>query len=238
MNTLYKICIVLIVFFVISLVLLVVEIFYVLWHRRRFWSGSVADGDVEFSDESFYQTPSKELLYFFCWKNQTSRIELAGAETTAAPVATAPPLPPIMPADAHVDEMLKQHALYGPSKVLFTIKEEEKEEMETDSSSAENGERKRKKKTKKKSRSTSLEDVAVTAVVIDIDDSTPFSTPCASPPYYTPSPSPSRDRNYPHSSAENIVLEAYNDMQIEPQETKDVSGDKTMSLVSIEFPSS
>lgn len=235
MNTLNVICTALTVVFAVFLVILVAEILYVLWRRRRFRGVNVADGDGEFSDESFYSTPSKELLYFFCWKNQTSRIE-PDAETAAAA------LPPITPTDAQVDEMLKQHALYGPSRVLFTIKEEEEEEMQTDVSSAENEERKRKKKTKNKSRSISLEDVAaVAAVVINIDDSTPFSTPCTSPPYYTPSSSPTRDRNSPHSSAENIVLEANNDMQIEPRDiviNDDVSGGKTASLLSIEFHSS
>ncbi|KAJ9184558.1 hypothetical protein P3X46_004272 [Hevea brasiliensis] len=211
MNTLNKICTALTVVFAFCLVVLVAEILYVLWRRRRFRSRSLASGDVEFSDESFYPTPSKELLYFFCWRNQTSRIEPDAETSTAAAAAaaeTAPPLPQSTPTDADVDEMLKRHALYGPSRVLFTIKEEEREEMETDfSSSAENEERKRKRKTKKKSRTLSLEEVAVSAVVIDIDDSTPFCTPSASPPYYTPSPSPARDRNSPHSSTENIALE-------------------------------
>lgn len=205
MNTLNKICTALTMVFAVSLIILVAEILYVLWRRRRFRSRNLSSRDVEFSDEPYYPTPSKELLYFFCWKNQNSRIE-PDAETTAA-TATAPPLPPNTPTDADVDEMLKRHALYGPSRVLFTIKEEEREEMETDfSSPAENEERKGKKK-KRKSRTFSLEEVAVSAMVIDIDDSTPFSTPCASPPYYTPSPSPARDRNSPHSSSENIVLD-------------------------------
>ncbi|XP_050229995.1 uncharacterized protein LOC126679098 [Mercurialis annua] len=192
MNTLNKICTALTVIFIVSLVVLVAEIVYVLYRRRRFRNRS---SDIEFSSEtsSFYPTtPSKELLYFFCWKNNlTTRVEPDQAETVTRGIISAaadtPTTTGVADDDDDVDEILKRHAMYGPSRVLFTIKEEEKEDIEMDLSSS--GER---------------EDVTVrsftsidisTVAVIDIDDTTPFSTPCASPEFYsTPSPSPSRER--------------------------------------------
>ncbi|EEF29833.1 uncharacterized protein LOC8275748 [Ricinus communis] len=204
MNTLNKICTALTIIFAVSLVVLIAEVLYVLYRRRRFHNRT---GDLEFSSEtsSFYPTtPSKELLYFFCWKNQTStRIE-PDAETAASDAAATAAPPTTTSDDADVDEMLKRHVLYGPSRALFTIREEEREEIETDLSSVEREENNKKKNRKKKLiRSLSSEEVSsiaiatatATDVMIAVDDTTPFSTPCASPPYYTPSPSPPRERN-------------------------------------------
>ncbi|KDP36129.1 hypothetical protein JCGZ_08773 [Jatropha curcas] len=233
MNTLNKICTSLAVVFAVSLAILVAQILYVLWRRRTFGNRSLSSG--EFSSESLYPTPSKELLYFFCWKNQASRIEPDAETTTAAP--DAPPITSSAHVDVDVDELLKRHALYGPSRVLFTIKEEEREEMETElSSSAEKEENKVNRK--KKTRSVSLEEIVAVAMMISADDATPFSTPCASPPYYTPSPSPSRDRNLPQASVEDpdgVVLQGEYDVQREPEKTLDISDGKAMPFVNIEI---
>ncbi|VFQ59226.1 unnamed protein product [Cuscuta campestris] len=94
--------------------------------------------------------------------------------------------------------------LYGPSKILFTIKEEEKEEMESVcSNSAEKG-----PEWKCDGGRRSLEDCfqieqgtpeIKPAVVCSTADhccvnieTTPFATPCASPSYFTPLASPGR----------------------------------------------
>ncbi|KAL2323021.1 hypothetical protein Fmac_027400 [Flemingia macrophylla] len=86
-----------------------------------------------------------------------------------------------------MDLELEQHVLKwqclsnGPSRVLFTIKEEtEREEVESDNC---NGNR--------NDCSFELEKVAVDAV--DLNETTPFSTPCGSPPYFTPQASPIRE---------------------------------------------
>lgn len=109
--------------------------------------------------------PSKDqLLYFFCLKN-ASRVE-PSTTTVVEPAVD--------------DELAKWHQrLYGPtSRVLFTIKEEEEQEdseAETDGCFSiqivENDRNEEKEE----------------------EEATPFSTPCASPPYYTPPPSPSHD---------------------------------------------
>ncbi|ONI24012.1 hypothetical protein PRUPE_2G218900 [Prunus persica] len=82
--------------------------------------------------------------------------------------------------DVDVDEVFKwQQALYDVSlSVLFTIEEEEERRAEKEVKTA----------------TTVLLDVAVMVMSVEVDDrTTPFSTPCASLPYYTPSPSPDRE---------------------------------------------
>ncbi|KAF5750574.1 hypothetical protein HS088_TW03G00913 [Tripterygium wilfordii] len=163
MKGLSKIGISLTVVFVVCLLALIIDVLYVLWRRRSFQRRSTA---VEYPEEQL-SSPSKELLYFFCWKSQTR------VEPDAVPRRT----------ESGDDELVRWEKLYGPSRMLFTIKEEEREDDEFDhnSSSVENDARETR---------VCMEDVVV-VVPDDVDDATPFSTPCASPPYYTPSPSPS-----------------------------------------------
>jgi hypothetical protein len=186
MIGLSKLCSALTVVFAVSLLAILAQLFCVLRRRRRIRRQSVSGGE----DNSLYN-PSKELFYFFCWKNQ-SRIE---------PQQAPSPSPPLRAGEtADIDDVLKWRGLYmyGPSRFLFTIAEEEREGVDSDQncSSSEKG------KTKSKSVITeervgvvgvsSSLPVAV-AVMIDVDEATPFSTPCASPPYYTPLPSPTRE---------------------------------------------
>ncbi|WVY95672.1 hypothetical protein V8G54_027823 [Vigna mungo] len=89
--------------------------------------------------------------------------------------------------------VMKWHCLNGPSRVLFTIKEEEREEVESDNG---NGNSSSVECNKKKwvSERVAVDEVAVAVSVEELlDQTTPFSTPCASPPYYTPYASPSRE---------------------------------------------
>ncbi|XP_011046871.1 PREDICTED: uncharacterized protein LOC105141378 [Populus euphratica] len=188
------------VLFSVCLAALVFEILYVLWRWRRFHRRSVtssgADGEFSSSSESLYMTPSKELLYFFCWKSQSIRIEPDSKTPPAASAAVT--TVPADGEDALVEEMLKLHGMYGPSRVLFTIKEEDREEMEiteNDESSIENVVES--KEREMSSSDVCFEEIAVANdVVVDVeveDVTTPFWTPCASPQnYYSPSPSPPR----------------------------------------------
>ena len=90
------------------------------------------------------------------------------------------------------DDVLKLHEeAYGPSRLLFTIKEEEEAADGQDRLDRDD----QKIGTNVESESGG-DDVAEKAVVLEVesdDEVTPFSTPCASPPYFTPSPSPTRD---------------------------------------------
>ncbi|GLT90091.1 hypothetical protein SLE2022_080430 [Rubroshorea leprosula] len=188
MNGLNKIGAVLTVLFVLCVFALMAELVYVLWRRRRFRRRSVsAGGDSEMSGTQF-DTPSKELLYFFCWKNQ-SRVEPAGVQPVLSDVARD--------SEASVDDDVEkwQQAAYGPSRLLYTIKEEEKE-------GAEGGEYSAESEAKSRSRTVSLRDALAARVLSEA--ALAAATPAAVAdevemevqpvtPYYTPSPSPSRE---------------------------------------------
>lgn len=81
-------------------------------------------------------------------------------------------------------DVLKWQGLYGSSRVLFTIKEEEREEMEPQATD---------KSLSAETKSVSLgeclrvaDELPELTVAVGVDEVTPFSTPCASPPYFTP----------------------------------------------------
>lgn len=191
MNGLTKLGAVLTIIFALCVFALLADLLYVLWRRKRFRRRSLSGAGSDISGSPFYG-PSKELLYFFCWKNQ-SRVEPAvipAVITEAARVSDSS-------VSVDVDEVEKWQSLCGPSRLLYTIKEEEKEGTEISSEyySAEGGEA--------KSRRSSLRDalaardlsdeatLAATAVDDDLET-----------PYYTPSSSPSRD-DESRISAEN-----------------------------------
>ncbi|XP_057960051.1 uncharacterized protein LOC131152281 [Malania oleifera] len=171
---------VLIVLFMLFLAAMLAELCYILWCRRRFRRQTVTAEDPEFhGDRLSYAatTPSKEHLCFSCLKTQ-SRVEPGGA-----PEST-PPSP-------EVADVLKWH-MYGPSRVLYTIKEEEREGMESEKCSSAEKE--------PKTKTVLLEEcfevarsLAEATATVGVSETTPFSTPCSSPPYYTPPPSPSRE---------------------------------------------
>ncbi|GLT88366.1 hypothetical protein SLE2022_063960 [Rubroshorea leprosula] len=97
-----------------------------------------------------FYTPSKELLNFFCWKNQ-SRVEPASVPPVLSNVARDSEAP----AD---DDVEKWHAAYGPSWLLYMIKEEEKEGAEGSEYSAES-------EAKSRSRTVSLRDALMATVL-------------------------------------------------------------------------
>lgn len=110
---------------------------------------------------------------FMCCKGKSS----VGVEPQEASVAVSTSTT----SEVTDEDVLKWHYLYGVSRVLFTIKEEEREGLE----------------------SLELEEIAV-AVELK-DNTTPFSTPCASPPYFTPSASPTRDSGNGNASGWLVV---------------------------------
>ncbi|KAK6942542.1 hypothetical protein RJ641_027919 [Dillenia turbinata] len=177
------------VIFGLSLFALSIELFYVLWCRRRFLQQNpTRESDPYPNSPITIATSSKELLYFFCWKTH---------QATGAEPHLAPNLPPSHspPQTASAADVLKWHQMYGPSRVLPTIKEEEKEDIETPEKSSLT------EKTKNgTNQTTSLEEcvcvtdcdnIEVTSAAFPVEiETTPFSTPCASPTYFTPPPSP------------------------------------------------
>ncbi|KNA11494.1 hypothetical protein SOVF_134490 [Spinacia oleracea] len=139
-----------------------------------------------------------EILYLFWRRRQqshrnNSRIEPAGAATQAQ-LPTSAALP-------H-SELFKIEGFYGPpSRVLFTIKEEEREELETELVTV-LGEMKSGVSLGEHFGDFQFHDHSSEVIImVDDDDEAdfevepPFLTPCTSPPYYTPSPSPPRERS-------------------------------------------
>lgn len=140
-----------------------------------------------------------ELLYLFWRRRQqsrhkSSRIEPAGAATPATlPTSNA----------LQRSELFKLEGLYGPpSRVLFTIKEEEREEVETELGTV-LGEVKNGVSLGEHFGNFQFQLAAGDSpeVIImvgddesDFDVEPPFLTPCTSPPYLTPSPSPTREK--------------------------------------------
>ncbi|KAJ0028312.1 hypothetical protein Pint_36144 [Pistacia integerrima] len=179
MNGLMKLGAVLTIVFLVSLLALLAELFYVLWRKQAFRRRSSPE---------IPPSSKEQLLYFFCLKNQ-SRIEPAGNPT--APEAQEAEAVVVAVDD---DDVAKwQLGMYGPSRGLFTIREEEREGTET--SEAENDQSVKSKTVRFEGES----DCGVVKIedIVNGEETTPFSTPCASPPYYTPSPSPTHDKYSP-----------------------------------------
>ncbi|CAI9779808.1 unnamed protein product [Fraxinus pennsylvanica] len=180
------------IIFVIALVALFTELFYVLWRRRVFrrQNPTVVQGGgdqlSQYSSDCSVSSAasSKELLYFFCIRPRETNSNTDSLNSNA---------PPQMDID-----VLKLQGMYGPSRFLFTINEEEREDFELPPA----------EKDQNQSETVSLEDgfnlteesqeefvVVVAAAEEEVDhvrgiDVTPFSTPCGSPVYFTPSASP------------------------------------------------
>ncbi|CAI9783351.1 unnamed protein product [Fraxinus pennsylvanica] len=202
-----KLGIALTIIFVISLVALFAELFYVLWRRRVFRRKNPPPSNGEFQLPQFSSSdrdscfpsviPSKDLLYFFCVRSQP-RIEPNSISPTSSNdlSSNAPP-------ETEVIDVWKLQRMCGPPRFLFTIKEEEKEDLESLAekslcSSAEkesnksNISRIRKKVTLKECFEVVEEPPKAAMVVNDHGggDEAEFSTPCASPMYFTPLASP------------------------------------------------
>ncbi|CAN0879383.1 hypothetical protein LINGRAHAP2_LOCUS13013 [Linum grandiflorum] len=184
MNFINKLGLALTAIFVISLVFLAFQILYLLWRKRRPHSPDIRHvelGSGGGGGDFHHDHHSKEVLYFLCWKNhhQANRVKPAVVATETAAVGTTATVNTAAMVDEEFEEMVKLHEMYGPSsRTLFTIKEETETESELGSF---------------------RQNVVVTATeVVDDDDEdevTAFKTPCGSPPYYTPSPSPPREKN-------------------------------------------
>lgn len=129
-----------------------------------------------------------------CWKNRC-RIEPQDAR----------PLPHLTVPD--IDDVLKWQELFGASRALFTIREEEEEREGLESENIEATTKRVCQLEELYEGSDSVAQVEVTVKVED-DATTPFSTPCGSPPYYTPLPSPARDELKEYSEEEDADVSA------------------------------
>ncbi|KAJ0764357.1 hypothetical protein HanPI659440_Chr08g0291201 [Helianthus annuus] len=153
------------------LLALVAELYYLLW-----WKKTVSNREMI---QQSYSSPAREFLYMFCWKKPSSLTSTGLTTDTqvhepqiATHVVNHHPNVDIWfrpfgqeVNDTVVDsEELRLQNQCVPPRFLFTIKEETKEDLESEDVS--------------KIGSRRMSDV------ISLD--TPFFTPLASPPYFTP----------------------------------------------------
>lgn len=157
------------------LLALVAELYYLLWWKRRITNREIQDD---------FSSPAREFLYMFCWKKPTSLTSTALQTDTQVHEPQAQQLhsnkdlwfKPYGGEDDSVEtELLRLQNLAGPPRFLFTIKEETKEDLDSEDKSR-----------KGSSRGRSLSDLVLTV-------ETPFLTPLASPPYFTPPLTPMKN---------------------------------------------
>lgn len=181
MKSLSSIGLALSVIFGCLLIALLAELYYLLWWKKRITRRGIEDG------------PAKEIFYFFCGKKPSSSSSSSSAmkpqEICSSNTLVHEPQPQLQShgGDSSMDSWLKPCSgeesmeaellrLSGPPRFLFTIKEETKEDLE---SSEDGKSRSGESKSRKGSRTRSLSDVLQAM-------DTPFLTPIASPPYFTP----------------------------------------------------
>lgn len=200
---------VLVAVFAFCLVAVTAQLAYVLWWKRRFRRRSIAGSELgAFSsragDPMATPPPSKELLYFFlfCLENKQFRIGSA----TAPPLhAAAPPVN-----DVASKWSTGENLLSGPSETLFTIAEDCTSESDHRTGEIEprgsisTDDHVKDADVEEEIVVTDRSDDEVDFSDYNHDGTTPFSTPCASPSFYTPSPSPVRDDLSKRHSEESL----------------------------------
>ncbi|KAL3579176.1 hypothetical protein D5086_020680 [Populus alba] len=167
------------------LLALVAELYYLLWWKRRFANKEIGDD---------YSSPARELFFMFCLRKPSSlrnNQELCSSvritdtlvhhdQESQLNINTSKDLLLRPFSDDNMDtELMRLHSLSGPPRFLFTIVEETKEDLES-----EDGRSRADNKSAKGSRSRSLSDLLLTV-------ETPYLTPLASPPFFTPPLTPS-----------------------------------------------
>jgi len=158
------------------LLALVAELYYLLWWKKR-----VPNREIE-DEEGYFSSPARELLYLFCWKKPNSLSSTAlnpqeictSANTDESSDGQHKDLLLPFGEEGMKAELMRLHSLSGPSRFLFTIKEETKEDLESEDGKSRDG------RSRKSSRGRSLSDVLLTA------ETPSFLTPLSSPPFFTP----------------------------------------------------
>ncbi|MED6134373.1 hypothetical protein PIB30_036523 [Stylosanthes scabra] len=140
-----------------------------------------------------------EILYFL-WRRRRSYHPRSRVEPQehSLPISSPPSSSSNVERECELEFELDQQVMkyqwhYGCSRMLFTIKEEEEREGFDSESGGE---------------CSAVKTVSLSEVVVVVDDdavavgdflvneTTPFSTPCASPPYFTPHSSPFHDYDH------------------------------------------
>ncbi|XP_068661027.1 uncharacterized protein [Aristolochia californica] len=176
----------LLLLFVLVTLSLLISLLFLAWWRRRFRRETSTAAPSEMSTEP-YKSPSKEMLYYFCWKNQ-ARVEPAGA--WAASDTGSP---------TKMQEAEDFDKLYSRSRILYTIDEEKETETETEMEE----ERYISEETESFHGGTETGIDGYGLADLDIEnDPQQFYSPLSSPQFYTPYSSPSRGRSPEREAAE------------------------------------
>lgn len=160
------------------LLALVAELYYLLWWKKKITNKEIGND---------YRSPSREFLYFFCWKKPSLLSSTAlNPQELSSDTNHAPEPQALVHSYSSKDfwakpfgeegedtELMGPENLCGPPRFLFTIKEETKEDLESEDAKS------RGDKSGKGSRNRSLSDMLLTV-------ETPFLTPIASPSCFTP----------------------------------------------------
>ncbi|KAH6797539.1 hypothetical protein C2S52_022093 [Perilla frutescens var. hirtella] len=225
-----KLGIALVIIFSISLLAIFAQLFYVFWRRRVFRrrttsAGGGADEASRYSSSESAITstaPSKELLYFFCIRPQFRLDQSSLTANSGGSEVNSNHESDVEVIDI---DLLKIQGVFGPPRFLFTIKEEEREGTESPGKPtpcpAENEmknivdyEKRRGVSLEECFRSAEDDTAVVAEVEVEIDERsdvvTPFSTPCASPVYFTPSASPVHDVVNGRSTGESLIITSHN----------------------------
>ncbi|OMO58951.1 hypothetical protein CCACVL1_25225 [Corchorus capsularis] len=186
------------------LLALLAEVYYLLWWKKR-----LTNRDIE----NDYSNPAREFLYMFCWKRSSSSSSNSMSQTAALnPQGISSSNLLLKPADFNsmVENNNNHHLLHhhslnsGPPRFLFTIIEETKEDLESEEAKS-----KCDIKSRVGSRGRSLSDLLLTV-------ETPYLTPLASPPFFTPPLTPmevSSGCNYSHQLGFNPLFESVTDAE-------------------------
>ncbi|EXC20159.1 hypothetical protein L484_011403 [Morus notabilis] len=162
---------------------LIAELYYLFWWKKRLITNR---SEIENHD---YISPAKELFYMFCWRkhsafshsalnpqeicSSSTRIPINDNNNTLLQEPNDDFLFKPFEEDGPETQFMTLQNCSGPPRFLFTIVEETKEDLESEDGKSHNN------KSKKGSRSRSLSDLLVTL-------ETPYLTPLASPPFFTP----------------------------------------------------
>ncbi|KAL6980520.1 hypothetical protein U1Q18_022160 [Sarracenia purpurea var. burkii] len=174
------------------LLALVAELYYLLWWKKRISNREIEDD---------YSSPAREFLHIFCWKKPSSFSSTAQnpRQLSSSSFSSSSSLrithsshlhEPQALFHLHPNKDLGLENLSGPPRFLFSIKEETKEDLESEDGKSRGGGGDDDKSRKgSRCRSLSTDQLLLTLV------ETPFLTPIASPPYFTPPLTPQHHRH-------------------------------------------
>lgn len=161
---------------------LIAELYYLFWWKKRFTNREI--------ENDYSSSPAKELFYMFCWRKHSafSHSALNPQQLCSSTRISNNTFLQESNSQLHMDsnndflfkpfgeedmeaEFMRLQNPSGPPRFLFTIIEETKEDLESEDGKS--------NKSRKGSRTRSLSDLLVTV-------ETPYLTPSASPPFFTP----------------------------------------------------